>query len=511
MRVPVEIAPGLSSDDTTFATGSRWADGDGVRFWQGKPQVIGGFADALNGDSLGGVCRNMLAWTNTNSATAIAFGTHLTLELYYNGALYDITPAGLTAGAIDDTAGGTPGWGSGTWGSGTWGSGASTYYARTWSLSNYGNNLIACPRGGTIYEWTGTVANPATAVTNAPATVTYALVTPQRQLLAFGCNEEISGTWNPICIRGSDIEDITDWTTTATNYAFEDVSLQGAGRIVAAAMLGPWLAVWTNTSLFIGEYVGQPDQVYIFNRVGDNCGLIGPNAFAILGQTVIWLAPDKEFRIYAVGDQPRILPCPIGKDLLDNLDKSQANKICASALSAFGEVWFHYPDSRDASGTSETSRYVAVGMQEGAGWFKGTMARTATVSSGVLQYPLKADYDGMVYYHEYGDTGAGEAMNWSIRTADIYLDSGAQAVMAREFVPDFEDQQGDVSITFHVKQYPQSTATSYGPYTIAEGDLKKDIRFNARLVALEYSGGSASGSYMRLGKPVLDVALTGRR
>jgi hypothetical protein len=62
------------------------------------------------------------------------------------------------------------------------------------------------------------------------------LVTPQRQVLAFGCNEKLSGNFDALFVRGSDLEDYADWTTTSTNNAFEHID--GPGSIVTARMVG---------------------------------------------------------------------------------------------------------------------------------------------------------------------------------------------------------------------------------------------------------------------------------
>jgi len=64
----------------------------------------------------------------------------------------------LPAGLIDGTGG--AGYGTGAYGVGAFGVNSNTiYYPRTWSLDNWGQNLLACPRGGAIYEWSPTTAN----------------------------------------------------------------------------------------------------------------------------------------------------------------------------------------------------------------------------------------------------------------------------------------------------------------------------------------------------------------
>ncbi len=58
----------------------------------------------------------------------------------------------LPAGLADGTGG--AGYGTGAYSVGGYGLPSSTvYYPRTWSLDNWGQNLLACPRGGGLYEW----------------------------------------------------------------------------------------------------------------------------------------------------------------------------------------------------------------------------------------------------------------------------------------------------------------------------------------------------------------------
>ncbi|MBL8644434.1 MAG: hypothetical protein JNK21_10925 [Rhodospirillaceae bacterium] len=75
------------------------------------------------------------------------------------GAVVDYEYA-LAPGQLDGLGG--LGFGTGGYGSGPYGSpaGGHTLYPRTWSLDNWGQNLVAAPRGGTIFEWAPNTAGP---------------------------------------------------------------------------------------------------------------------------------------------------------------------------------------------------------------------------------------------------------------------------------------------------------------------------------------------------------------
>lgn len=499
-RISFNVPPGLISDDTTYITPGRWADGDKVRFWRGRPEAIGGWT-GISGATVTGVCRNILPWTDNDGAINIAFGTHSNLYVFIGGALYDITPSGYIAGTIDAAPG--PGYGAGPWNAETYGTPRTLGGPRTWALSNYGESLVANPSGDTIYQWSNNTGADAVALSNAPDRVTYALVTPERQLLAFGCNEAVSGTFNPLCIRGSDIEDINEWTISSANNAFENV-LEGGGRIVAARLLGAFVMVWTDNALYQGQFLGLPEQTYRFDRVAENCGLIGANAVAIVGQTAFWVSPDLQFRQYTPGVQPSILACPIRNDFKDNLDYGQREKIHATTLATYGEVWWHYPDSRDGN---ENSRFVAVSTLDGS-WFRGSMGRTAASDSGVVGFPVMVDPAGVAYYHEVGFTANGAALNWYLESADQYLGAGQENLFIRGVWPDFETQGSAVQLTIKVRQHPQSTVLERGPYSLTPGMPKKDFRATGRLAATKFAGTSGG---TRLGQPAFDVVTAGER
>jgi hypothetical protein len=75
MKIPLELPPGLVSDDTSFAAAGRYEDGSNVRFWRGAPQTIGGWA-TLTTETVSGKCRNLRPWTDNDDILNVALGTH---------------------------------------------------------------------------------------------------------------------------------------------------------------------------------------------------------------------------------------------------------------------------------------------------------------------------------------------------------------------------------------------------------------------------------------------------
>jgi hypothetical protein len=588
-KFDLALPTGMVSDDTRKAAKGRYVDGSNVRFWEGLPEIIGGW-EGLTTTLLTGVCRNVFQWTDLGGLLNYAFGTHSNLQALIAQTPGDITPTlalpavalgasplttttgtpavvvaqkghgylvgesviisgavavggitpngtfviaaastdswgfNFTSNATSTVTGGgsaviltpqrafpigqvngtaTNGFGTGGWGVGGFETPSTTdYFPRTWCLDAWGSQLVANPRMGTIHLWAGSgIAAP---VMNAPAQVRAMLVSPKDELFALGCNQEVSGIFNPLCIRNCSLRNITEWNTGSATTAREYI-LPGGGEIVAGRVCGAYILVWTSAALFVGTFVGTLDQPWRFDRVAKSAGLIAPNAVHVDGQRAVWLCPDLQFRSYTLGGQPTIIECQIRKDMVDNITTSQRDKIVASGCSKFGEVWFDYPDKRDGF---ENSRYVAVSLLTGD-WFKGQMARTARVDSGPSADPVAVTADGHIYAHERGTSADGAALPWFFETGEIYLDEAA-TTLVNGMWPDVSGQAGTWNLTLFSRLKPQGEARQFGPVPIASTDEKIDIRFSGRLFRIRFSGNSLPAAG-RLGIPVFDIKGSAKR
>jgi hypothetical protein len=267
------------------------------------------------------------------------------------------------------------------------------------------------------------------------------------------------------------------------------------------------MLVWTGDALFLGSFVGSLDQPWRFERVGRNCGLIGPNAAVVVGQTAFWASPDRQFYRYSLGGQPEPIACPIRQDFAERLAASQGDKVVASSNGEFSEVRWDYPDSREGY---ENSRFLAVALSgaDAGAWHRGVMARTAFVDAGPSAYPIAATFQGQVYHHEKGHSADGQPFSWFIETADSYLDPQS-CLLVREIWPDFADQQGPVTVSVAARLHPQDAGGTSCVAAMAPGDGKADLLVSGRLFKVRFSGASAPTA-CRIGQPMFDVAQTGR-
>ena len=87
----ITLKPGINKQLTATLNEGGYTDGNCVRFRDGLPQPIGGWAKT-SANSFAGMCRGMHSWTTLAGIPTIGVGTHLKLYIYEGGTYYDITP-----------------------------------------------------------------------------------------------------------------------------------------------------------------------------------------------------------------------------------------------------------------------------------------------------------------------------------------------------------------------------------------------------------------------------------
>lgn len=99
--VSLKMRPGIDVESTPLLNEAGFSESAGIRFFQGLPEKIGGWAH-LNSVLLTGTATGMHAWSDLSGNAYIAIGTEQWLELFYGGTLYNITPVRTTTNPMVD-------------------------------------------------------------------------------------------------------------------------------------------------------------------------------------------------------------------------------------------------------------------------------------------------------------------------------------------------------------------------------------------------------------------------
>lgn len=453
-------------------------------------------------------------WVNNSNNPYFASASYNRIAIIDgNGSSYDITPSPVPSGTAEASQ--NTGYGGSTYGSGNYGVEREEDFtiaeATVWTLANWGEDLLAVSNSdGHIYEldmsaWAlaptttpmtkvsanalvvdiadGTTANP----TEVPTSNYGLVVTAERFVFA------LRAGGNPRKVQWCDRENLYEWQPSVINEA-GDIELQTSGSLVAGVSVRGRTLLLTTTDCWTATYQGPP-TVFGFQKIGDSCGLVGKNMLASVGPSAFWMGKNNFF--FYDGTQARVLPCEVHDKVFTELNRSKVSHGWCVANQKFNEVWWFYP----ANGADECNKYVAYDYRENH-WLIGDLTRSTGVDSGPFQEPWWVA-NSAAYRHE---TGFGhESASVFLESGPIDFADGDTVARVTEVIPE-EDTQGEVSLKFKTKFYPNDTETTHGPYNPAN---PMNVRFTGRQVKLRIDGGE--GNNWRFGDLRMRASGGGRR
>jgi len=426
-----------------------------------------------------------------------------------------------------------------------------------WSLSNFGQVLIATIANGKTFTWNAGAASaltvraststPGFSTSNNPTATRVTLVSPTtRHLIHLGTETTIGDTTtqDDMFIRFSNRENINEYTPELVNTAGTQ-RIQDGTKIMGALKAKETILVWTDNALYIMKFIGSP-LVFGFEQVGTNCGLIGKNAAVEVDGVAFWMSPNGFFMFDGT---VKSLPCSVEDYVYDQADTTKGQQICAGINNLFTEVVWYYP----STSSEYNDQYVVFNygepMRSGT-WYIGTEARTTWIDASVYQKPFATKYnstldgtfpvvigqDGLgqsqFFEHEVGtdqvnQDGSTTKVTSFVKSYDFDLQAkqtnaqgkssgpsvaGETFLAMRRFIPDFKNLQGNAKVTLGVKRYPQQsdTTTALSPFTVNSTTDKKDTRARGRFVNIKIENTDISESW-RFGTLRIDIQPDGRR
>lgn len=449
-------------------------------------------------------------YTITDVATATGTGTGGGSSVQY---LYELA-AGLQNG-VSGTGYSAGGYSVGPYSVSFAGS-TITFNPRTWSFAPYGDTLIACPSGGTIYEWTQNWSQRAVGVTNAPAKVLYVAVTAQRQILACGTTT-LSSTFDPMQIRWCDVSDRTVWTPANSNNA-GNLKLAKGANIVCASSGDSGTLVWTDSGFYNVTYIGDAGGAYRADLIAPNFGICGPNAYLDLGLEVYWVTPRGSFARYR-GGVPEELECR-SKKWFNGKAIGQNYKIFAFYDQRYPAVSWLFQ-----MGSSDCDTYIRFDMESevgdgAAGWSVGTVDRTAWIDSPITPYPLAVSSGGLLYEQENGNSANGNPLTRSIEFREVLawddqFGQSDRVVNVNKIVPSVQVQSGSLGVFFDFRRYPNgpivTKPTTGTPFAITSTTQYLSMRGQGRSMSIRLISNSTNDNWTCGGQWKADASAGARR
>lgn len=347
----------------------------------------------------------------------------------------------------------------------------------TWSLDNWGEDLMASRIGGPIYIWERSSGpdQRARIIPNAPVSNNWIIVSPEdRHLISLGSHD---GTQrDQSLIRWCSAEDFNDWTPAEGNTS-GDKRLDSGSRIITAVRTRGETIIWTDTAMYSMSFVGG-DDIFQFQPKGESLTIVSPNAAVEAAGIVFFMAKD-EFIAY--DGVTTILPCTVRNYVFGRIDRDNIEKVYAAVNKENSEVWWFYPST---DGAGENDSYVVFNYRDKE-WYYGTLDRTAYTDAGYDPNPIAVDAQGRLYRHESGYEYVNSQMDSYVESYGMEINNiGEQFVHIDKVIPDFLVLQDEVLMTFRTRGYPTGTLVTKGPYTVDATTRKINMRARGRQIAV---------------------------
>ena len=444
------------------------------------------------------------------------------------------------------------GWGTSTWGTVAWGQGSTSSQVildpGSWSLDNFGQQLIATIKDGKTFVWDAGAANPldtrATIMTGAPTASRLTIVSDRdRHVVHFGTETTIgnTSTQDPMFIRFSDQENYSTYEPTSVNTA-GTFRLDTGNKIVAAVSGKDYNLILTDQAAYTMQFVGPP-FTFSIRQVGSNCGCIGQHAVVYADGQVFWMGTGGGF--FKFDGTVKLLPSLVEDFVFTTagtnvgINYSSNEIIYASHNSLFNEIVWFYPSGKPLNNpSSQNNRAVTYNYVENT-WSIMTLARSTYHDASTYDLPYATEYNSTAtpnftnlsgatntfgatkYFAQETGTnivdldGTETAIPAFIQSGDFDLPidgEGEYLMRISRFLPDFKNLQGNAVITIFLKDFPidQGSSSQLGPFTINSTTKKIDTRARGRLANLKIEN-TANDETWRFGTFKADINVDGRR
>ena len=360
---------------------------------------------------------------------------------------------------------------------------------------------------------------------------TYQVITSaiQEFVIAFGSNSynpnNAATAFNPLLVRWSDQANAYQWIPELTNQSGEYLLTNGS-YIMGARATRQEILVWTDSCLYSMQYLGAP-YVWGFQVLMDNISIMSPNSMITINNVTYWMGRD---RFYMYSGRVEVLPCSLRQYIFADINENQAYQVFAGANEAFNEVWWFYVSQ--SSSNTVVDKYVIYNYLDRV-WYYGTMARSAWMQTGTQPYPVAADYNGRLLYHENGcddlSTSATLPIDSYVQSSDFDIGDGHNFGFVWRILPDVNfngSTTNQPSVTMTVKPR-ENSGTPYGAadnpqvqsaqnyttvpeYTIQQFDGQVYTRLRGRQMSFRIES-TGVGVAWQLGSPRIDIRPDGRR
>lgn len=497
---PLLMQSGIQRDGTQFSS-NKWIDGNWMRFYRGRPRTMEGYKQLLG--NLPNVLRGMIIVPNSPNFD-IYMGDQNSLKVFTMdqfgnviGPTIDRTPV-LFAGNSDNN----------------W-----TFDLMFSTVDN--TNIILAYASQDLSSISSQVETP----------IYYGDSLATTPLIPTGINTAggILVLHPYLFIFGNDGE--VSWTTANNPSVILNSARVTSSKIIAGATTrggntSPAGILWSLDSVIRVTNVGPTASDFNFDTITDESSILSKKSIIEYDGIYYWVATDRWLSYNGT-----VTELPNNTSLaffFQNLNYAQRQKVWATKVSEWGEIWWHFP----MGNSTECNHAVVYNVREQT-WYDTVITRSCGDFDQTFQYPIWADNtlninaDYTLWQHE---TGQDQNVNGNLTAINKYIESGDISYCAvgpdgkfngvdrlidlYDINPDFLGtpdvnnvlQTGNINFVANGRRYPQSSIISSDVSTFTNTTERVDTRFQARLMTLKFSSNQIGG-FFEMGQVLLNMRL----
>lgn len=203
----------------------------------------------------------------------------------------------------------------------------------------------------------------------------------------FIANNHVSGTY--------DQQTVTDWNGATANQVNMSSSKIVKGAPVRGGTNSPSGIFWATDSLIRVSFTGAAPLYWRYDIVSSQISIMSSSSVVEMDGTFYWMGVD---RFYQYNGQVSVLPNDKNINwLFDNLNFEQRQKVWATKVPRYNEIWFFYP-----RGTATECTDAIIYNAKDKIWYDAGSAVGAQRSCGytteIFPTPIWADWNYAVTY-----------------------------------------------------------------------------------------------------------------
>lgn len=533
--IVLESQPGIQRDGTIYDRKSYVA-GQWVRFYRGRPRMIGGYRMIDQGNTT--LIRTLFNYDNPDKPntvdTYIGRSNSVSYENFdLNGigiSEVDRTPAGLVVN-INNV------WDFDVFIDTETNDGVPTPYIVALVAPNATDSSNTTE--GILYygHTTGPNANdplvPVLDTMGNPITASGGVVVASPYIIVYG---------NDGVIRWSEAGKVSDWPTGADINTQSIASNKIIKMVLSRGSTAPILLAWTLDSIYSVTYNPIVSEFVSFSPVllDNTITVMSPNSIVGYANEYYWIGLKK---FYFFNGLVRSLENTMDADFFfNNINLSARAKIFGKVINSntgSAEIWWFFPLG---AGVTENNHAIIYNLDKKI-WYDTPINRSAGYSSGIFPYPMLADNAPLdvptrtgviqvypIWMHEYTNPANGgydqifdlPAVEVPIRVSPInafvqghlydFFESNPannRAMRTRRLEPDIlMGPNNNMTLEIYNQYFPSDSIANgrvkiTGPYTFNLNTDKIDVSLQGRLASFKF-GINQVGGIFEMGKTLLD-------